>query len=195
MEMPEEENVSAIYGRAKIKKLAAVAKRHDWHGRLDIEQIDGQQVATLEVTRNDESLVIGYTDNAMSICEYKIFDMQFPCHCASVAKEKLAGWPDVVELFKLFPDRRRVDLVKTYRKLPFNWQEDDNQEILDKLIGKRVWWYSHISQKIRDEYVMIPRRASQVFEIKPVGHRKLFNFTAAETGMRSVMLDTILKVQ
>ena len=41
----------------------------------------------------------------------------------------------------------------------------------------------------------IPKRKSQVFEIRPVGHRRLLNFVDRDTGMRAVLLDQLLKVE
>lgn len=178
----------------KAAKLAAAAKHNDWHGSFDSEVIEGERITTLEVTRNDEYILVCYTGNTMNHGEYRLFNKVWNLHCASVALDKLQDWPDLIKMFKWFPQYNRPTLVDVYRKLPFDL-DDPNDEIITKLIGLKLFWYSHTSSKLHTDVVMQPRRSdTKNFRIADVGHRKLFHFIGAQCGFRSVILDTLIKV-
>ena len=63
--------------------------------------------------------------------------------------------------------------------------------LLAREYGGTIEWTANV----RDGLSCLPKRKSQVFEIKPVGHRRLLNFVDRDTGMRSVLLDQLLKVE
>jgi len=178
----------------KASKLAKAAKANDWHGRFDSEVIDGERITTLEVTRSDEYCLVMYRDNSMVRATYSILGHEQRLHCASVALEKLEGWPDLVKLFKLLPKANRPILVDRYRRLPFTFDEP-NEDIIAKLLGQKIFWYNHESAKLWCDVVLQPRKSdTKNFRIADVGHRKLFHFIGAQSGFRSVLLDTLIKV-
>lgn len=178
----------------KAAKLASAAKRNDWHGTFNSEEIDGVRVTVLDVHRNGESLRVDYLGNQMRPGKYDLHGRTWTVHSASDALAKLEDWPDLIKMFKWFPNMNRPTLVETYRRLPFS-MEDSNEDIIAKLIGTKLFWYCHISQKINVDVVMQPRRSDgKNFRIADVGHRKLFHFIGAQCGFRSVLLDTLIKV-
>jgi hypothetical protein len=188
MSLPAEEPV------IKAANIAVTAKRHGWHGNLDSNLIEGQRLTRIAATRNDESVVVRYTDNTMTYGQYSIFNKTFNLHCASVAIEKLCDWPDILKLFKWFPAMNKPTIVETYRRLPFSF-DDDDVDIMAKLLGQKLFWYSHESRKLHTDVVLAPRTSnSKSYRIAQVGHRKIFHFIGAQAGFRSVLLDTVIKV-
>lgn len=179
----------------KAGKLAKAAKANDWHGNFTSEKVEsGERITTLDVTRNDEHVLVIYRDNTMIKGEYSILGMNQRLHCASVALEKLRGWPDLMKLFKYCPKNIRPQLVEKYRRLPFSFDEP-NEEIIQKLLGQKLFWYQHEGSKLVCDVVTMPRRNdTKNFRIVDVGHRKLFHFIGAQAGFRSVLLDTVVKV-
>lgn len=180
----------------KAQKIARISKENGWHGSIDSNIIEnGCRVTHLNGKREDERYTVVWQNNHMIRAEYSIFGKEIELPCAKHVLSHIKGWPDVVNLFKWFPDMSRIELAEKYRRLPFDWQTDSDQDILNCLAGKHIWWYSHMSNKISSEQVIIPRKKTQVCNLKWVGHRRLFTFTATQFGIRSVLLDTILKVQ
>ena len=188
MSLPAEEPV------LKGLRIVRACKANNWHGAIDAPLVDGIRQTTITATRNDEAIKVLYYGNAYSEGEYRLFDRRFNLHCASVAIEKIEGWPDIIELFKQFPKTRRPSLVETYRKLPFDHSEP-NEDIMSKLIGHQLFWYSHEYARMDCDVVQAPRgpKAKQ-FRIADIGHRKIFHFIGTKAGFRSVLLDTIVKV-
>lgn len=180
----------------KVKILTETAKQHGWTGNLQSEVIDGVRYTVLTMARNDESVALQYHDNTYYKGDYYLFDKHWHVHCASLVLERLAGWPDLLKLFKWFPNMNRPNLVGVYRQLPFNFEEP-NEDIIAKLIGRQLFWYSHEAAKLHVDVVLVPRNAtSKNFRIVDVaeGSRKLFHFMGASVGFRSVLLDTVIKV-
>lgn len=179
----------------KAMKLATVAKKNGWHGSIESEKEDGTGVTVLKATRNDEAIAVYYRDNTMFKARYKILDSVVSLHCPSLVIEKLEGWPDLLKLFKQFPDLNRPKLVEKYRRLPFSF-EDSNDVILERLVGKTLFWYSHTSSRLDTDIVLVPRKNTKAenFRIVDVGHRKLFHFIGAQNGFRTVILDSLIKV-
>ena len=178
----------------KASKLAKAAKANDWHGSFTSEEIDGHRITRLEVTRNDEYVLVMYRDNAMVQAVYRILNEEQRLHCASVVLERLQGWPDLLKLFKTFPKANRPLLVEKYRQLPFSFDEP-NDQIMAKLLGRKLFWYYHENSKMVCDVVLMPRKSdTKNFRIVDVGHRKMFHFIGAQAGFRSVLLDTLLKV-
>ena len=178
----------------KVMKMAATAKRNGWHGNIDSEVLDGERVTVLRAERNGETLSVHYRGETMYKAEYGILGVTTSLHCPSLAIEKLESWPDVMKLFKQYPTVPRPKIVEQYRKLPFAF-EDSNDEIIDRLIGKQLFWYSHTNNKIQVDVVRHPKKNGDPnFRIVDVGHRKLFHFIGVSAGFRSVLLDTVIKV-
>jgi hypothetical protein len=179
----------------KVRHIAGIAADNGWKGKIDSEVIDGQRITTLAAMRNDESISMQYKNNEMTDADYYIFDKLMSLQSASQVIEKIQGWPDILKLFKWFPNSNRPLLVEKYRRLPFDWETDDPNAIMDTMMGRKLFWYSHLSNKIHTDIVLEkqPNKQSNKFEIRPVGHRKMFNFVGV-LGFRSVLLDTILKV-
>jgi len=178
----------------KAAKLASAAKRCGWHGTFDSTEAEGERRTVLDVARNDESMKITYIGNSMHPTEYRLLTRTWNIQSASEALVRLEGWPDLIKMFKWFPNANRPNLVETYRSLPFS-MEDSNESIIEKLIGTKLFWYCHTGQKINVDVVMQPRKSDgKNFRIADVGHRKLFHFIGAQCGFRSVILDTIIKV-
>lgn len=178
----------------KGSKLAVAAKRNGWHGTFDSDTKDGIRTTSLKVERNDESLCVIYTDNAYSFGEYVLFDRKQNVHCASVALERLVGWPDIIDILKRFPSKNKPTVVDTYKKLPFD-HDDPAEEIVQKLYGKPLFWYSHEYNRLDVDVVLPPLTSnSKQYRIAPVGHRRIFHFVGQKAGFRSVLLDTIIKV-
>jgi len=178
----------------KAAKLARAAKANGWHGTFNSEEIEGERLTTLEVTRNDEYVVVCYTGNSMVRGEYKLFERTWNLHCASVALERLESWPDLIKMFKWFPNKNKPSLVESYRRLPFSFEEE-NSAIMAKLMGHSLFWYSHEFRRLQTDVVIVPKKATtKNYRIVDVGHRKLFHFIGAQAGFRSVLLDTLIKV-
>lgn len=178
----------------KATRLAAVAKRNGWHGTLESDVVAGKRVTVLSVYRNDEKLVARYEDNVMVGAEYSLFDRVWHLHTASLVIERLQDWPDLLKILKWWPSMNKPTLVNTYRQLPFG-TEDSNEDIMSSLIGRKLFWYSHVSQKLWCDVVLPPHgKKAEHYRIVDVGHRKLFHFIGAQAGFRSVLLDTLIKV-
>ncbi|QNN99721.1 hypothetical protein PBI_ROPE_62 [Mycobacterium phage Rope] len=189
MALPAEEPV------IKAMKIAVTAKRNNWHGNIEAPLVDGIRHTTVIATRNDERLEVSYKGNAYEAGEYRIFDRRQNLHCASVALEKVEGWPDILDLFKAFPNKNKPNLVETYRRLPFDEHTDTPEFIMEQMIGRQLFWFSHEYNRLDFDVVLQPRKSnSKNFRIAPVGHRKIFHFMGAKAGFRSVILDTIIKV-
>lgn len=180
----------------KVMRMAGVAKQNGWHGTLESDVVNGCKVTELQAARNDETITVIYRDGAMTRSEYTIFGAVTSIYCPKTAIEKLSGWPDLLKLFKQFPNMNRPTLVETYRRLPFSFDEP-NEEIMAKMIGRTVTWYSHTSTRIDSDTVLPPRKHTKKenFRIVDIGHRKLFHFIGTQIGFRSILLDTLLKVK
>lgn len=188
MSLPAEEGV------IKALKIASAAKKHNWHGKIDAPLVDGIRHTTITATRNDEAVKVLYVGDAYQQGEYRLFDRSYNLHCASVALEKVRAWPDIMELFKLFPKAWRPNLVETYRRLPFS-EEDSNDQIMEKLYGRQIFWYSHEFARMDVDVVLHPKGSkAKQYRVADVGHRKIFHFIGAKSGFRSVLLDTVIKV-
>lgn len=188
MGLPPEEPV------IKAMKIAVAAKRNDWHGSIDAPLVDGIRHTTIKVTRNDEALEVRYVGNAYQEGSYTIFGRTYNVHCASVALERVKGWPDILELFKEFPRQNKPLLVDKYRRLPFKFEDDENV-IMEACFGRQIHWYSHEFARRDSDTVLVPKKGqTKNFRIAPVGHRRIFHFMGAKAGFRSVLLDSIIKV-
>lgn len=178
----------------KVMKMAGVAKRNGWHGNIDSEVVGTDRITVLTAERNGEELSVHYRNDTMYKAEYTILGATVGLHCPSLAIEKLEGWPDVLKLFKQFPTLSRPTIVEQYRRLPFSF-EDSNDVIIDRLLGKQLFWYSHTNSKINVDVVRHPKKNGDPnFRIVDVGHRKMFHFIGVSAGFRSVLLDTVIKV-
>ena len=66
---------------------------------------------------------------------------------------------------------------------------------MERLIGHQLFWYGHTESKLHCDVVLPPTKKNSLqYNIKDIGHRKLFNFIGAQAGFRSVLLDTLIKV-
>lgn len=178
----------------KAKKIARIAVENGWTGTIEM---DGPTV-TLKTIRNDEKIICLWIDQHLDQATYSLMigkGRSWNLQCAKLVTEKLTGWPDLGNLFKWFPEANRPTLVNKYRRLSFDWENSSDDEIIANLVGRQVFWYSHSSVKMQCDVVLEPKskKKSQI-EIRPVGHRKLFNFIGAQFGFRSLFLDTIVKI-
>jgi len=181
-------------GIVKAVELAKAAKLHGWHGTFDSEVIAGVRETVLDVTRRGESLRVTYSGNVFRSGKYELYSRRWNVHCASVALERLEAWPDLIKMFKWFPNMNRPKLVEEYRRLPFTFEES-NDVIMERLIGHQLFWYGHTESKLHCDVVLPPTKKNSLqYNIKDIGHRKLFNFIGAQCGFRSVLLDTLIKV-
>lgn len=180
----------------KALQIGRIAKENGWHGSVDSEVIDRQRVTVLRATRNDEEILLCYAGNTLDSnkSKYSLFDWTVKISCPSEALEKIESWPDLLKLFKRFPNMNRPNLVRTYRRLPFT-HDEPNDVIMSKLIGHQLFWYSHEAAKLYCDVVLPPRKTkTDNFRIVDIGHRKLFHFIGVAAGFRSVLLDTLIKV-
>lgn len=178
----------------KAMRLGKVAKENGWHGDLESEVVGGQRITELRATRNDEVVYVHYTDNTMDGAVYQLFSYELKMHTASLVVERLQDWPDLLRVFKLAPREARPTLVTRYRSLPFALDEA-NEAIISKLIGQKLFWYSHEAAKLQCDVVLPPKgNQHKNYRIQDIGHRKMFHFIGLQAGFRSVLLDTLVKV-
>lgn len=179
---------------AVVKASAAgnLAISHGWKGQLNSEVVASHRITNLEMTRNDECFSMQWVDSKLDQAYYSIFN-SVPVQITD--KKQLlrfvTGWPDLIQLFQTFPNMNRPNLVRQYRRLPFDF-DDENEFIIDSLVGKRIWWYNRDLARI-DLDTVKPKRDKR-FRIVDVGHRKLFHCVCVETKFRSVLLDQLIKV-
>lgn len=183
----------------KAKKLARVAVENSWTGNITSDVESDCRITVLNANRkdSDEAIRVEWRDNQMASATHILMDgtVSFQLPCAKSVSAVISGWPDVMQIIKMIPHEKRPEVVRRYRKLPFDWENDSDEFILSKLIGTQIFWYSHISTKIYSDNVLVPKKGKKNHvEIKPVGHRKMLNFIGSHAGFASVMLDSILKV-
>lgn len=177
---------------AKAKMIAMVAVEQGWKGNIKRDR----NIVCLKAFRNDEQIQVQWMNGKLKYAKYKIFNKSFNLTCQKQVTEKLCGWPDLRDLFKWFPKIDRSSLVEKYRDLPFEL-DDDNDEIMSKLVGRKIFWYCRREpSKISCDVVLLPKGAkSKHFRVVNVGNnRKMFHFVGTAIGFRSVLLDTIVKV-
>lgn len=188
----------------KAQAIAVQAVEHNWKGNLKSEvhtipSFDGTiehfRETVLVGTRDEEMFRVVWIDNHLSSVCYVIMGQEIELSCTKKLLRYITGWPDIIDLFKRFPDMNRPELAQKYCRLPFDWKTAEDEYMLKCLAGQQIWWYDHTQGKIHSERVMVPRKKSQVFNIRQIGHRKLFSFCTVDTGMRSILLDTLLKVE
>lgn len=174
----------------KAVRIGRIAKENDWHGSIEKDGV----TTVLVATRNDERIECRWTDQQLTEATYSLFEKTWVLPCSKAVLEHVTGWPDIIKLLKNFPDLSKVELVKKYRRLPFDWQTASDEEIIANLVGRQIIWYSHISQKMNHDLVIVPRTKRNHPYIKQVGHRKMFNYIGSHSGFASVLLDTLIKV-
>lgn len=179
----------------KAKRLGRIAFENGWKGSLDHDP--ATSTTELSAERNDEHIYVKWIDNTMDKAEYYILGKRVQLSCAKDVVKILRGWPDIIVLMKLARalNISGPDIVETYRRLPFDWENDSNEDIMAAMVERTVYWYNRIDGRVESDFVTKPRRKSQIFEVKPVGHRKIFNFIGTQCGMRTVILDMVLKVE
>lgn len=183
----------------KAKKLARIAVENGWTGSINSDAENGSRITVLKARRkdSDEIVEVIWINNQMTSAMHSLMDgkINFPLPCAKAVSTVITGYPDLMQIIKNIPVEFRAEAVRKYRRLPFNWETDDNEEIITKLIGTQIFWYSHVSTKIYSDHVLTPKKGKKShIEIKPIGHRKMFNFIGSQAGFASVMLDSLLKV-
>ena len=180
---------------AKANKIAKIAVENGWKGHLDSDVLEnGLRTTELTAHRNDEQILVYWINEKLDHAVYSIFGKTTNLTCSKQVIDKVKGWPALADLFNRFPKANRPNLVRTYRKLPFDLDGPDD-EIITKLLGAKLFWYGHETAKIHADVVLPPTKAkSKHYRIVNVGHRKLFHFIGAQAGFRSVILDTLLKV-
>lgn len=176
----------------KASQIGRLGDSNGWKGQLNSEVRQNQRITNLELIRNDEAMVVEYHGQKLSSATYSIFDSA-PVEITSKSQLLgfLTGWPNLIQLFQTFPNLNRPNLVQKYRMLPFRFDES-NDEIIDSLIGRTLWWYDRELSAIRTDTVK-PKRDKR-FRIVDVGHRKLFHCVCVETNFRSILLDQLIMV-
>ena len=189
-------------GFVKAQQIGRIAKENGWHGCIEEDAATKETI--LFAYRNgqdfesaDEKLTLVWRGNALAdMPEYCLLDRTTNLQSQHLVIDKIKSYPDVVKIVKRHGNRGDIaTLVKRYRRLPFDPIADTDETIMSALVGKHIWWYNGTECIVRDAWVTVPKRKSQVFELKPVGQRRLFNFVDKEIGMRSVLLDQLLKVE
>lgn len=181
---------------SKAKQLGRAAHHNGWKG--SIEHDPSTLTTEFVAERNDEHLYVKWVDNTMDKAEYYILGKRVQLACAKDVLKILRGWPDIIALLKLARAENVSGpyIVETYRRLPFDWENDSDEDIMAAMVERKVYWYNRIDCKVTSDFVTRPRRKSQIFEIRQVGpHRKIFHFVGTQCGMRSVLLDMVLKVE
>lgn len=181
-------------GVVKAQEIASLAVAQDpkWSGKIDSEVVDGKRITRLTAQRNDESIEMTWRGAVYLGGTYRLFDHAINLASASVARSKITGFPNIYKVRRYAPKGNKVATVAKYRRVPFDWQEDDPQDIINTLIDRRIYWYHSEFATIHDDVVLKPK-GKKTIEIKPVGHRKLLSFIGT-LGFRSVLLDTIIQV-
>lgn len=175
----------------KANQFGGLANKYGWKGHLTSEVIDRRRVTTLIMTRGeDEIFQSQWVNKNLSSARYSIFGRNFPIANKVELIRYLSG-PDLMWLFREFPDMNRPLLVEQFRRLPFG-ENDDDSTIINSLLGKRIWWYNRELSKIETD--VVKPKADKRFRIAPVGHRKLFHCTCVETNFRSILLDQLIQV-
>lgn len=183
----------------KARFIGRVAHQYDWKGNYSSDVIEGQRITTITGQRNDEYFQMQWNDEKLAHAIYFIHvgseKHEIKITTAKKMMEKLSDWPDILDIFKWFPKANRPLLVQKYRRLPFDLEEDSNEEIISKLLGCKIFWYGHQTAKYHTD-VVLPTMGNKTYKtrIVDIGHRKLFHFLGAQAGFRSVLLDTLLKV-
>lgn len=176
----------------KASSLGNLAGAHQWKGQLDSEVVGRERKTNLQLVRNDEAMAFWWTNQTLSSASYSIFDST-PVEITSKSQLLgfVTGWPNLIQLFDTFPKFNRPNLVQRYRRLPFRFDES-NDEIIDSLIGCTLWWYDREISAVRTDTVKSKR--DKRFRIVDVGHRKLFHCVMVETNFRSILLDQLIQV-
>lgn len=175
----------------KANQFGGLANKYGWKGHLTSEIFDRQRVTTLIMTRGeDEIFQSQWVNRNLSSARYSIFGRIFPISNKVELIRYLSG-PQVMWLFREFPDMNRPLLVEQFRRLPFDWENDDDETIIDSLIGRKIYWYNRELSKIETDTV---GKRSKQFRIAPVGHRKLLHCVCLETNFRSILLDQLIQV-
>lgn len=190
--------MTTVNGMTKALTIAKIAKDNGWKGNITFDKAIGE--TTLKAKRNDEGFIMVWEDTAdfnsrFMYGKYRLFKRIYNMPQLEIMK-KIIGWPDIIRVLKLNKgEGNAAELIKTYRRLPFDWQNDDNVTILNRLVDSKIWWYSRMDSGINSARVKPPKNKKSRFEIRNIDGRKLFNFIDTEVGMRSILLDTLLKVE
>lgn len=174
----------------KAKKLARIAFENGWKG--SIEHNFGTTV--LKANRDIETVIVEWNANTLKESFHFLLGKKTQLYCAKAVLTVFEGQPDIMTLIKHAASEDRQALVEKYRKVPFDWKNDEDQEIISQLVGQQIFWYSRISGRINSDYVLIPKGKKNHIEIKQVKDRKMLNYIGSNAGFASVMLDTIIKV-
>lgn len=173
----------------KAQQIGGIAKRHNWQGKFASNVFGSERHTMLSAIRDDERLEMQWRNQRLTSATYSINSISVEIKSKSELLGFLAG--DLIQLFDKFPNMNRPNLVQRFRSLPFSF-DDSNDEIIDSLVGKTLWWYDRELATIRTDTVK-PKRDKR-FRIVDVGHRKLFHCVMVETNFRSILLDQLIKV-
>ena len=189
-------------GFIKAQMIGRIAKENDWHG--NIEENATTRETILYAFRNgndfesaDEKLSLIWKGNALAeMPEYCLLYHWINLQSQHAVIDKIRDYPDVVKIVKKHGNRGDIAaLVDRYRRLPFNVIADSNETIMSAVVGRHICWYHRMDGKVSDAWVTVPKKNSKIFEIRPIKERRLLNFVDKDIGMRSVHLDTLLKVE
>lgn len=177
----------------KAKRLGRIAFENGWKGSIESEN----GITRFKAFRNDETIELQWNSTALASGTYKIFNYTQNLSSTSLARKVIEGWPNILKIIKHVPEGEfKVDFVKRYSDVPFDWETASSEKIIAAMLGRQIRWYSHLSTKIQNDRVHIPKSKAQLarYEVKQVGHRKMFNFIG-DVGFRSVLLDTLIQVE
>lgn len=177
-------------GVVKAKKLARVAFDNGWKG--SIEHDCG--ITILTAHRDVEKVTVQWDANTMSESFYHFMSKTTQLYCAKAVLKVFEGQPDIMTALKYAAEEDRQALVEKYRKVPFDWENEEDHEIISKLVGAQIFWYSRMSGKIYSDWVLVPKGKKNHIEIKRIKDRKALHYIGSHAGFASVMLDTIVKV-
>lgn len=190
----------------KAKEHVELAKANGWEASL--EETASNEV-TVTATRDGETLRIIWQDGRTvfsrvtlkSGVEVKLRNSANWCRHAEGKSKIKSNYTPRGKTGKKAARQEDID-DDAPRKLPFK-PEDDNDVIVESLLGKRITWRNGISGSL--DTAVMPTKARNVrMSTHPKSHRKLISFHESQGwhkvhgemlgGERTVYVDKILKV-
>lgn len=196
----------------KAQRIASLAKDNGWRGKIE-SHVDrnGCRTTSLEAQRQEEWIYVRWSMNHLEVATYSICDYSIQLGCAARVLDRLEKKPNVIFLLEKLAEspklkllfatlnpilRKQIDtIIIKYRNIPFSAVTSTEEQILKSIMGQRITWFSFRAQKIYSEIVSNPRKKSQAFNVRTIDGKRMVSFNTIDTGMRTVYLDSILKVE
>lgn len=178
------------YPEKKVQRIEASAKEHGW--TIVAEYDEDADATNVLVHRADgeERMVFEWEgQRSISVC-YTFAGDSRQMQNVAAALRQMAAEPDVMRSIRR--GRRSRGPSKEVRGAVTVTEDMSDEEILDKLCGKRIVWRSELSTEPRETRILAQNKNSQHYNIRRNGHTHI-NFVDA-FGFRSVHLDAIVQV-